>query len=264
MKFARALFIVSGIFASLAPLQIRALPDAEAAAGRLVARRFGDAVVAVRGAVALRITLNDRPLPQAEQKFDLNGTVITPAGLTVVSLSQLDPKAIYEATRAQMNAGAAPVTFGNTEFRNLRIRVGSGKEYPVKIVFKNTELDVAFLLPEGPPPAPGQEFTYVDLNQAAESAKLLSDYYLVVRAPDVFQRMVLVKPTTITGILERPRRRLLVNTDADPDSLGTPVFDAQGKVLGIHLRVVDSGLPKGAALVPAADIATVVAQNAPE
>jgi len=84
------------------------------------------------------------------------------------------------------------------------------------------------------------------------------------RAADVLQRVVLVRSAAITGIVERPRRRLLVSTDVFADTVGCPVFDSQGKVLGINLRLMENGLPKASVLLPAADVAAAVAQNAPQ
>jgi len=53
------------------------------------------------------------------------------------------------------------------------------------------------------------------------------------------------RASTVIGIVERPRRLLLVSTDMYPDTLGCPVFDADGRVLGISLHIVEKGLPKG-------------------
>jgi hypothetical protein len=75
--------------------------------------------------------------------------------------------------------------------------------------------------------------------------------------------VVLVRSSTVIGIMERPRRRLLVSTDSFPDTVGCPVFDSQGKVLGINLRLMENGLPKASVVLPAAEVAAAVAQNAP-
>jgi hypothetical protein len=48
-----------------------------------------------------------------------------------------------------------------------------------------------------------------------------------------------------------------------PDTLGCPVFDADGRVLGISLHIVEKGLPKGTVVAPAADLAAVIALASP-
>ena len=68
------------------------------------------------------------------------------------------------------------------------------------------------------------------------------------------QRVLLVRPSTVTGIIERPNRLLLVSTDSFGDALGCPVFDSDGNVLGICVRYIEKGLPKGTVLIPAVDL----------
>jgi hypothetical protein len=255
--------IASVAFVFSVPLQTRALPEGDATAGRLIARRFADAIVTVKGSSMVRITVGDRTMPPNEQKFDVNGTVITPAGLTITSLNAIDPRALFETTRSQMNTGGQPVSLGKTEFKGIKLRLNDGTEIPVKIVWKDVDLDIVLLLPERPGAGSARTLTFVDLNEAPEAARLLGDYVQVSRAAEVLQRVVLLRSSTITGIIERPRRRILVSTDTFPDSVGCPVFDNQGKVLGINLRFMENGLPKASVLLPAAELVAIVAQNAP-
>jgi S1-C subfamily serine protease len=250
-------------FLTALPLQTSALPESDAAMGRLIARRFADAVVAIKGTAVVKITMDDRTLPPTEQKFDVNGTIITPAGLTVTSLNAIDPRALFETNRAQMSPGGQKITLGKTEFKGIKLHLGDGTEIPVKIVWKDVDLDLALLLPEGPAGGNGRTFTYVNLNEAPEAARLLGDYFQLSRAAEVLQRVVLLRVSSITGIIERPRRRFLVSTDAFPDTVGCPVFDSQGKVLGINVRLMENGLPKASLVFPSADLAAVIAENAP-
>jgi hypothetical protein len=263
MKFPFGSTVALIALVSAAPLQTSALPEGDATAGRLIARRFADAIVAVKGTAIMRITVDDRVLPPTEQKFDVNGTVITPIGLTVTSLNAIDPRALYETNRAQMHPTGQAISLGKTEFKAIKLWLSDGTEIPVKIVWKDVDQDLVFLLPEGPGRG-GRTFSYVDLNDAPEAARLLGDYFQLSRAADVLQRVVLVRSAAITGIVERPRRRLLVSTDVFADTVGCPVFDSQGKVLGINLRLMENGLPKASVLLPAADVAAAVAQNAPQ
>ena len=69
------------------------------------------------------------------------------------------------------------------------------------------------------------------------------------------QRTPVIRPGVIVGIIERPRRLLLVSTDAYADGIGCPLFDAQGRVLGICLRYVVGNVSKGIVVVPAAEVA---------
>jgi hypothetical protein len=263
MKLPFGSLVALAVLVSAAPLRTSALPENDASMGRLIARRFADAIVGIKGSAVIKITMGDRTLPPTEQKFDVNGTVITPVGLTVTSLNAIDPRALFETNRAQMNTGGQPVSLGKTEFKGIKLHLGDGTEVPVKIVWKDADQDLVFLLPEGPARGSGRTFTYLDLNEAPEAARLLGDYFQLSRAAEALQRVVLVRSSTVIGIMERPRRRLLVSTDSFPDTVGCPVFDSQGKVLGINLRLMENGLPKASVVLPAAEVAAAVAQNAP-
>jgi S1-C subfamily serine protease len=141
--------------------------------------------------------------------------------------------------------------------------MADGSEIPVKILWKDVEHDLVLLAPQSAA-AGNRTFTFVDLNQAAESAAVLGTYYQLSRAGEELQRVLLVRASTVTGIIERPRRLLLISTDMYPDALGCPVFDADGRPLGISLHIMEKGLPKGTVLIPAADIAAAIAQASPD
>ena len=242
--------------------QTRALPESEAAQGRLVARRYSDAIIEVKGSVFMSFTIGLQTIPPTERKFDIGATVIGASGLTMTSLSSVDPRSIFESMRSQLKTGADPVELGKTEYKNLRLRMADGTEIPAKILWKDVDHDLVLLAPDGAV-ASNRAFTFVDLSQATESASVLGTYYHLSRTGEEFQRVLLVRASTVIGIVERPRRLLLVSTDMYPDTLGCPVFDADGRVLGISLHIVEKGLPKGTVVAPAADLAAVIALASP-
>src|SRR5664280_742127 len=257
MKFRLSSLLILGVLVWAVSPAARALPDGEAATGRLIVRRYADAIVGVKCSAMLRVTVGDRVLPPNEQKIDINGTMIASVGLTVTSLSEIDPRAVFESNRSQMNTGGMPVEIGKTEFKKVRLRLADGTEIPAKIVGQDADHDLVFLVPEGAGPGKGT-FSFVDLIHTPDSASVLGNYYLVSRTGEMMQRVPLVRATTLTGIIERPRRLLLISTDSYADAVGCPVFDPQGSVVGICVRYVDKGVPKGTVVIPAADIAALV------
>jgi hypothetical protein len=260
MKLTLRTLIVFATLVLAASPRLGALPDAEAAAGRVIVRRYADAIVAVKATANLKIIVSDRAMPPTDTKIDVNGTVITPAGLTVTSLSAIDTKAIFEAMRSQMPSGGMGVELGPSDFKGLRLRLADGTEVPAKVVWRDADRDLALLAPDGAAAAGGRTFTFVNLNEAPEAAIVLGNYYHLSRLGDAMQRLPIMRPSTVNGIIERPRRLLLISTDSFTDAVGCPVFDTQGRVLGICLRYMVNGLPKGAVVVPAADVAEVVSQ----
>ena len=75
------------------------------------------------------------------------------------------------------------------------------------------------------------------------------------------QRVPLVRTTEITGIVERPRRFYLL-TEQVAQWMGTPVFNAAGRVLGITLQHFANGQLSGLIVLPAEDIAEMAKQAA--
>ena len=97
-----------------------------------------------------------------------------------------------------------------------------------------------------------------ELWEVAANGTLLSTYYYVGRAGKTLQRVPLVRSTEVMGIVEKPRRLFLM-TDV---ALGTPVFDPQGKVLGVTLRYFANGRQAGIVVLPSEDIAEMAKQAA--
>jgi hypothetical protein len=258
MKLTIHPLLVFAALASVVSPEIRALPDAEAAAGRLVFRKYADAVVVVKLSINMKVTMGDRAMPPNEYKVDVNGTIIETSGLTVTSLSAIDARVIFDAMRAQLAPPNVPVELTQSELKGVRLRLADGTEVPAKVVWKDAVHDVALLAPEDSAAAARRAFTWVNLHEAPEAAMLLGNYYHLSRLNDAMQRIPQMRPCTITSIVERPRRLLLITTDGFSDALGCPVFDAQGRVLGICLRYMADGAIKGTVVVPSADIADIV------
>ncbi len=252
-----SLFLLGALILAASP-GARALSDGDAASGRLIARRLGDSVVGVKGSVIMRITLDERLLPSAERKIEINGTVVSPTGLTVVSYSAMDPAALFDNIRKQMAANGQSVEVGKSEFKNLRLQMEDGTEVPSRIVWKDMDQDLMLLAPDHAAGAGNRVFTFVDLNSVVDSASVLRTYFHLSRAGDAFKRVPLIRETTVVGIIERPHRLFLVSTDAILDTLGCPIFDPQGRVLGICLNDLDNGVNLGKVVVPASDLAAII------
>ena len=145
-----------------------------------------------------------------------------------------------------------------SEFKEVKLRLADGKEVPARFVLKDADLDLAFMAPESSADTAGREFPYVKLEEIAEG-NLLGDYFYVGRAAKIQQRVPLVRTTEIIGIVERPRRLYLM-TEQLAQWMGTPVFNAEGRVLGITLQHFANGQRSGLVVLPADDIAEMAKQ----
>ena len=255
MNRSRSLVIVVALSAAALLVCPRQAAAADGAAGRALVQRYADAIVGVELVVTIKVKVGDREAPPREQRIEVNGTVISPTGLTVTSLAQVDPQVAFDGSRGGQRGGRGAAELVGTDFKEVKLRLADGREVPARFVLKDVDLDLAFMAPEttdGPKP-----YAYVKLDEAAEGA-VLGNYYFVARAPKTLQRVPLIRETAIMGIVEKPRRFYLM-TDEAP---GTPVFDSAGRVLGITLQNFSNGLRTGFVVLPSADIAEMAKQAA--
>jgi S1-C subfamily serine protease len=236
------------------PWSSMAAPEKEAAAGRALMKRYADAIVGVELVVTMKAKMGDNELPPQERRIEINGTVISPSGLTVTTLAGVDPQVQFDAVRASQPAGRRVELVG-ADFKEVKLRFSDGSEVPARFVLKDADLDLAFMAPETT--EGGREYAHVKLDDAAEGA-VLGSYYTVARAPKTLQRVPLVRVNEIMGIVEKPRRFFLL-TD---QSVGSPVFDSQGRALGITVQHFSNGRHNGFVVLPAADIAEMAKQAA--
>ena len=248
-----SLLLAALVAALISPL--RAASEADAAAARALVKRYADAVVGVELVVTMRLKFGDREQPPREQRIEINGTVISPTGLTVTTLAAVDPQSQFEAARAAQQGGGRGPELVGTDFKEVKLRLADGKEVPARFVLKDADLDLAFMAPETG--EPGREYPHVDLAQAADGA-VLANYFFVSRASKSLQRVPIVRSTEVMGIVEKPRRFFLMTEQ----SLATPVFEPQGRVLGITLQHFANGRLTGLVLLPAVDIADMAKQAA--
>jgi len=207
--------------------------------------------------VTIRMTVGDRAMPPRENKVDVNGTVISDSGLTVAALSTIDPRGSMEAMRAQQAAGGQKVEIGETEFKDVKLRLANGSEVPSVIVLKDPDLNLIFIAPLPSGSNPPRTFPKVALDKAA-TATVMGNYYIVNRASKNLQRVPVVHMTTVVGIIEKPRRMFLVSDQA----VGVPVFDASGLALGVLTQYLDNGRPIALVVLTSADVADLAKQAA--
>ena len=258
MNCPRPLLAIAVFLAATSSRPLFAAPETQAAAGRALVKRYADAIVSVELVVTLKMKMDGRDIPPREQRIEVNGTVISPSGLTVTTLGQVDPQATLEALRAGSSGGRMEIL--GSDFKEVKLRLADGKEVPARFVLKDADLDLAFMAPEVTTENPAGEFPYVKLDEVAEGA-LLDDYFYVGRAAKIQQRVPLVRTTEIIGMVEHPRRLYLL-TEQAAQWMGTPVFNAAGRVLGITLQHFANGQRSGLIVLPAGDIAEMARQAA--
>jgi hypothetical protein len=237
--------------------QMLAISDTAAAEGRALAKRYADTVVSVEVVATIRVTIGDHAQPPRENKIEVNGTFLSESGLTVTVLSEIDPKAAMEAMMNSRAFGGQHVEIAETEFKDVKLRLANNTEVPAVIVLKDPDLNLVFVAPVPQANGPRRTFPFVSLDKAA-TGEVLGNYYIVNRAPKSLQRVPIVRPTTIIGIVEKPRLMFLLSELAP----GVPIFDPAGLVLGITTQYLENGRPASHVVLCASDVAELAAQAA--
>lgn len=228
---------------------------------RKVFEQNRESIVKVTGVAQIRLSAAARPglnMPEREDKVRADGTLVDDKGLVVLSLSAIDPSRLIDGREANSPMGPIKVDASAT-LKELEIVLGDGTEIPATLVFKDDDLDLAFVRPKADAAeARGVAFDPIDLADAG--AVQVADYTVsVIRLEDLFNNDPAVMPGQISAVIERPRPFLLATNVAR----GCPMFTLDGKLLGIGIvrhRKAEGGTAAGNALVPAAEVRKLVGQ----
>ena len=201
---------------------------------REVGKKWQDAIVSVRISLKVRMSMGGREVQSMDDTLESVATVIDPSGLTVMSLSTLDPGAMMSRLMGGAATGDQKMQIVS-EPSDVRMRLPDGRELPATIVLRDQDLDLAFIRPTTKPPAP---LTAVNLSDAARPA-ILEDVVVLSRLGRVGGWAPAAVLYSIGAIIEKPRTFFVLN---GATGTGTPAFLANGKLVGLlTIRQVDPG-----------------------
>jgi hypothetical protein len=226
----------------------------ERIAARAVLAKHGDAAVMVLATLKTHIVVNGR-----EQNRDVplqsNALVIDPSGLVIMPLSALEPGDLLTRSLSA-NAPPGQKVEVSSETTELRVRFGDGAERPSAVVLRDSDLDLVFLKPTEPLPAPA---TFVDAASApAEPFDLLVAFQ---RAPERDGWRTFASFTFVQMATDRPRAFLTVpGSSLLGNGLGAAFFTPAGGFVGLLVRVGGSPSSPVAAILSADDIREVAKQ----
>lgn len=220
-----------------------------AATGRQLLKARVDAIIGIELVVTAKVTTRNQSPVSRETKREVNGTVISPEGLTVISLSSIDPRGLLPSTITGMRVE-------DPEYKEVKLRLTDGSEIPSRIVLQDSDLDLAFIAPNKDA-LMGRTFVYVNLAEASD-AMILDNGFEILRAGKTQQRTPLIRVSAVQGIIRKPRHYYLM-TDNAP---GCPTFDPTGRIIGLSVRHMTNGSPGNLILLPATDIAEMAKQAA--
>ena len=197
-----------------------------------------------------------------EHKTQCVAAVIDPSGLVVTSLTNFNPQWVMKKIRIRSQTLEL-----ECQVQEVKYRLSDGTELPARIVLKDEDLDLAFLAPQKPLDETSRsKLAAIPLGDPAGRVDVLDPTVLLGRTDEDLNFAPLLNVGRIEAILSQPRA-CYVN---DEGVLGTPVFDRQGKLLGIVCRCVKSeNADEGTIrlqttsthlVLPAADVARLLPQ----
>ena len=202
-------------------------------------------------------------VPDQERKVETTATVIDSSGLVVASLSAVDPSAAVDGKEVETPMGTVTIN-ASSKTKEVKILMPDGTELPADIVMKDPDLDLVFIRAK----ADSKEykdvkFQTVDLKDSAKSA-VLDEVIVLGRTGETFNRQPSVITSLITAEMKKPRAFYRIPADG----VGTPVFYADGKVLGIMVLRQNKGsesantanVSMAPAMLPANEVAEIAAQ----
>jgi len=251
----RCIALVGALALSLGASPLTA--NENAAKGRELLARHGNAVVTVRLAMKVRVAMEGREEQEEESTKEVLATLLDPRGLAVCSLTDADPSLVAEQMMADR-----PNFKMQMDITDLKLRLADGKELPAKIVLRDRDLDLAFVRAME---VPAQPLPAIDLATSA-ATDLLEDVFVLSRLNETANRAPAVALDSIGAIIQKPRLMYVPNTQSG--DLGCPVFDTSGRVIGILVnrfpptmsRTTDSSQAPLVVILPAADVLEVMKQ----
>jgi hypothetical protein len=173
-----------------------------------------------------------------DQQIEVAGTVISPAGLTVVSDVSTNPRGL-------LGGGEEG---GRTETTDVKLVLKDGKEIPGKFVLRDRDLDLAFVMPKD---SKDLKLTHVKLEKTPVP-EVLDELVYLHRLGKALNREVSVVLGRAEAVVKKPRVLIVPELWTGLQRLGCPVFDASGRAVGlVVMRRAGAGQSGGGGLLGA-------------
>ena len=203
-----------------------AAADAVAQTGRELLDAHKEAVVTVKLVVREQFTMQGRSGEATESTSEVAGTVISSDGLTVMSLSETDPGALF----SMMGMGMEGVSI-DSEVSDVQLITLDGSETPAQLILRDEDFDLAFVRPTE---RPESDWPYIDLTQDG-NPELLDQVIALNRLGRVAGRNHAASVSRIESVVERPRKFYIPGRGESGGSLGSPVFTLDGEIVGVKV-----------------------------
>jgi hypothetical protein len=220
---------------------------------RSLLENHANCVTWVSATVRVEVSAGGRSLPPQEQKLEALGTIIAEDGLTVLSLTKVDPTS---SILSRLRSPGASVQVNYTE---VLILLQDGTEIPARLLLKDEDLDLAYLLPieNSEEDLAAFSFTPVPgLSKNAPTPRVLDEVVSIAKLGRNLYRQSTLRRGWVNAVIEKPRPYFVIE-NTEP---GTPVFDNHGKWLGVVVYKMERGRPSAIVTLPVEDIVEIADQ----
>jgi len=256
LRLAAASFLALGASAAFAA---ESAPKIEETARRLF-KAHADSVITVRATVALTMSAGDSPSQSRDQAVEEFGTVVTADGLVVVAASAIDPATAADGRTVNMRGSQVKLSV-TSEVKEARLIMPDGAEIPATVVFKDRDLNLAYLAPEaGAEEAKDAKFTPIDPT-STQPLGVLDEVVVLSRLDKAMGRAACVECDAVRATLEKPRAYYSIHIS----TTGLPVFGVSGRFAGLTTTRFGSagdngGISMSPVVLPASEVVKSIAQ----
>lgn len=202
--------------------------DEAAVAGRDLLKKYENAVLTIKLVINQAMSYGGRQGRKQEEKSEVTGTVINDSGLIVVSLSATDPASAMAGVMGGGGESDSQMKM-ESDISDIRIALPGGRDIPGKIVLRDKDLDLAFVVPST---TSKDKWTAVDLGVASRP-NMLDQVIVLNRLGHVASRTPSASVGRITAIVDKPRTYYVMDHDMGSLGLGSPVYGTDGKLIGL-------------------------------
>lgn len=188
--------------------------------GRAVLNANKSAVVTVRTVLKMTIMGNSNEMVQ-----ECTGTVLDESGLTVLSLSNIDPTEMLR----NMSSMTGQDFEVSSEITGAEILQEDGSELEAKVVLRDKHLDLAYVRPREPV---GEPMAHVDVS-APGQPQILEQLVVLNRLGKVARRTYSASIEWVEAIVDKPRTFYIPGTQPTHSALGSPAFTLDGAFVGV-------------------------------
>ena len=169
------------------------------------------------------------------QDVEISGTVIGADGLTVVSAASINPVAALLDAAGDERIPNKP----KVELTEIKYVLADGTEIPGRLVYKDKDLDLAFLVPDLKEGETAPKFTSLEVKEGPKAHEL-DDIISLARLSKSMSHAPSVSIGQIVATVTKPRTVYDFSLNGTPTT-GTPVFTSTGELLGFCMIHPDDG-----------------------